>query len=324
MSDSAPQLWNHSAPRDGGGGARLLAWLRENLLLLSETVEHIARNLWVSLLAWTLIGIALSLPLGLYLVQQSLSLITEPWSESPGITVYLEQGTAQSKKARLEKILVEDPRIESVVYLSPRKALEGFGNLTGLNSLIEELEAHPLPGSFDLVPSADLAGDEIKRLTDELLQIEEVQDVVTEGLWLERVLAVSELVRRLTWVLAGLFGIGAVLVTASSVRLVIESRLSELQVMSLVGATPRFMRRPFVYFGIIYGLGGGLMATMLVSSSILFLRGPASRFLGSYGVELPMAGIEGSVLVFLFLSAALIGTLGARTACSRRLKSLDS
>lgn len=324
MREFETQLWNQSAPRDGGTGARILAWVRENLLLLRETLEHIARNLWVSLLAWLLIGIALSLPLGLYLIQQSLSLITEPWSESPGITVYLEQGTAKSKKERLEENLLQDPRIDSVAYLSPKRALEGFGSLTGLHSLIKELEDHPLPGSFDLVPSPELPEEEIERLADELLQIEEVQDVVTEGLWLERVLAVSELVRRLTWVLAGLFGLGAVLVTASSVRLVIESRLSELQVMSLVGATPRFMRRPFIYFGIIYGLGGGLMATMLVSGGILLLRAPAGRFLGSYGVELPVAGIEGPVLGFLFLSAALIGTLGARTACSRRLKSLGS
>ena len=324
MIETEPQLWNQSAPKDGGRSARILAWLREHSLLFRETLEHVTRNLFVSLLAWILIGIALSLPLGLYLVQRSLSSISEPWLESPGVTVYLERGVAQEQRERLERVLLEDPRIDSLAYLSPKQALEEFGELTGLKSLIEDFEEHPLPASFDVVPVANLSAEEFQRLSEEISAIEEVQDVVAEGLWLDRVLAVTELVERLTWVLAGLFGLGAVLVTASSVRLVIESRLAELQVMSLVGATPRFMRRPFLYFGVVYGFGGGLMATMLISGAIILVREPARRLLGSYGVELAVPGFDGPILAFLFLSAALIGAIGALAACARRLKSLDN
>lgn len=323
MIEPELQLWNQSASKDGGRAARAVAWLREHALLLKETLEHVTKNLVVSLLAWTLIGIALSLPLGLYLIQRTLTSISEPWAESPGVTVYLRQGVGQPQRQQLEKVLLEDSRIDSLSFVSSQQALEDFGTLTGLQSLIDEIEAHPLPASFDVVPSPNLAGGEFQRLTEEIALLDDVQDVVAEGLWLDRVLAVSELVRRLTWILAGLFGVGAVLVTASSVRLVIESRLAELQVMSLVGATPRFMRRPFLYFGVVYGLGGGLMATMLISGGIVLLREPARKFLGSYGVELAVPGFDGQILAFLFFSAGLIGAIGALSACSRRLKSLQ-
>ena len=324
MTEFEPELWNQSAPKDGGFGARLIAWLREHGRLFKETLEHIARNVLASLLAWALIGIALSLPLGLYLIESSLSLITEPWSRSPGITVYLQQGTSMERVQWLESNLVEDPRIEAAAYVSPEMALNQFSSLIGLESLVEDLDENPLPGSFDVVPVPGMSTGDHERLLEELQSIQEVRDVVSEGLWLDRVLAVSELIRRLSWILAGLFGVGAVLVTASSVRLVIESRLAELQVMSLVGATTRFMRRPFVYFGIFYGIGGALMATMLISASVIILREPARQFLGSYGVRLSVPGFDPPLVAFLFVVAALLGAAGALAACSRRLKSLDS
>lgn len=324
MSDFKPELWNQSETADSGIGARLIAWLREHGRLFRETVEHIARNLLASLLAWALIGIALSLPLGLYLIENSLSLITEPWPESPGITVYLQQGTSTHRVQLLETSLVEDTRIESASYVSPEVALDQFSSLIGLESLVEDLDENPFPGSFDVVPAADMSSGDHERLLEELENIEEVRDVVSEGLWLDRVLAVSEFIRRLSWILAGIFGVGAVLVTASSVRLVIEARLAELQVMSLVGATPRFMRRPFVYFGIVYGVGGALMAAMLISASVIILREPAQQFLGSYGVRLSVPGFDPPLVAFLFVVAALLGAAGALAACSRRLKSLDT
>ena len=324
MRDFEPELWNQSAPRDGGPGARLIAWLREHGRLFRETLEHIARNLLASLLAWALIGIALSLPLGLYLIENSLLLITEPWSRSPGITVYLRQGTTIDRAQWLESSLIEDPRIETASYVSPEMALVQLSSLIGLESLVEDLDENPLPGSFDVVPVPGMSTGDHERLLEELQSIQEVRDVVSEGLWLDRVLSVSELIRRLSWILAGLFGVGAVLVTASSVRLVIESRLAELQVMSLVGATPRFMRRPFIYFGVVYGIGGAIMAAMLISASIIFLREPTRQFLGSYGVTLSVPGFDPPLVAFLFVVAALIGATGALTACARRLKSLDT
>ncbi len=328
MKDFVPQLWNQSLPGDGRAGARLLARLRarlrEHWYVLMETLEHVVRNPFTSIFAWTLIGIALSLPLGLYLIQKNLAMLTEPWSTSPGVTVYLQQGITNAGAEALATRLNEDVRIESAIHVSPEQGLEQFSNLVGLDSLMEDLAENPLPGAFDLVLAAQLPSADLEHLVAELEDIPEVRDVIMEGIWLDRVLALSEVAQRLFWVLAGLFGLGALLVTASSVRLVIESRLAELQVMDLVGATPAFMRRPFLYFGVIHGIGGGLMATTLTSAAVILLRDPIQRFLGSYGMQFSASGFDAPLVMLLFASAALIGAAGALAACSSRLKSLDS
>ncbi len=123
--------------------------------------------------------------------------------------------------------------------------------------------------------------------------------------------------------LAVLFGLGAVLITATSVRLAIEARLEEIRVLKLVGATDAQMRRPFLYFGLVYGLGGALVAAMLISLCLLVIEAPLSDLLGSYGQELELAGFNLAFLGVLFAVAAVLGVSGALLAARERLSNLE-
>ena len=124
-------------------------------------------------------------------------------------------------------------------------------------------------------------------------------------------------------VLGVLFGVGAVLVTATSVRLAIESRLDELRVLKLVGATDRQIRRPFLYFGAFYGLGGAVVAAMLISISLVIVETPLTNLLGSFSENLEMAGFDPIFLLWLLLVGACLGIAGALLAATQRLKDLE-
>ena len=128
-----------------------------------------------------------------------------------------------------------------------------------------------------------------------------VSEVVVEKTWLERVSDISAVVSRLGVILGVLFGVGAVLVTSTSVRLAIEARLEELKVLKLIGATERQMRRPFLYFGAFYGLGGGLIAAMLISLCLVIVEAPLSSLIGSYSQELDLVGFDPMFLGSLLL-----------------------
>ena len=131
------------------------------------------------------------------------------------------------------------------------------------------------------------------------------------------------MVSRLGVILALLFGLGAVLVTASSVRLAIEARLDELRVLLMVGATPGQVRRPFLYFGAIYGFGGGVIAAMLIAVTLVILESPLQSLLGSYDQELDMAGLNPAFLAFILLLGIALGVLGALIAVRQRLNDLE-
>lgn len=133
----------------------------------------------------------------------------------------------------------------------------------------------------------------------------------------------TAVVRRLSWVLAAMFAIGAVLVTGTSVRLAIESRLEELRVMKLVGATSAYIRRPFLYFGLFYGLGGGVAGSMLISAVLGVLEAPLAALLGSYGQSLDPAGLDIVFFGALVLCGGVLGVAGAVLAARQRLANLQ-
>jgi cell division transport system permease protein len=114
-----------------------------------------------------------------------------------------------------------------------------------------------------------------------------------------------------------------VLVTATSVRLAIEARLDELRVQKLVGATDRQIRRPFLYFGAFYGVGGGLIAAMLLSLCLVAIESPLTALLGSYGQQLETAGFNPAFLLALLIVGGALGVVGSLVAAAQRLRDLE-
>ena len=98
--------------------------------------------------------------------------------------------------------------------------------------------------------------------------------------------------------------------TATTVRFAIDSQLDELKVMKLVGASDAQLRRPFLYFGAVYGAGGGLVAAMLVSLGLIVLERPLLDLLGSFDQTLVLSGFDATFLVSLVGLGAVLGTAG--------------
>lgn len=324
-----------SSPQ-GGQGGRLkkgypwphrrvgpVAWWQDHLRTGRETLHFISARLGTSLLVWLLVGIALALPAGLILLQLNLAGMTAEWDGRPGLSVYFELNTDAGKVGAVARRLADRPEIEAVRVTTPEEALAEFQSHADVKDALDLLTDNPLPASLraTLVPGSSLADLElVAGLVD---GAPGVAEVVVEKTWLERVIDISRVVSRLGIILGVLFGIGAVLVTATSVRLAIEARLEELKVLKLVGATDRQIRRPFLYFGALYGLGGGLVAAMLISLCLVAIETPVSNLLGSYGRDLETAGFDPTFLSGLLLVGAALGVSGALLAARQRLKDLE-
>ena len=111
--------------------------------------------------------------------------------------------------------------------------------------------------------------------------------------------------------------------TATSVRLAIEGRLEELKVMKLVGASDGQVRRPFLYLGMLYGLGGGVLAAMLLSVGLTVVEAPLTSLLGSFEVDFEPAAFGVRFLAILLGAGTVLGVTGALLAVRQRRASLD-
>jgi cell division transport system permease protein len=299
------------------------AWARDHVRIGRETVHFISARLGTSLLVWLLVGIALALPAGLYLIQQNLSAMTAAWDGRPGLTAYFELGTDADTIEAARARLAGDDRVVEVSVTDPESALAEFRRFTDLADALDLLDSNPLPASLKATLASGVTVDALTGMTAEVGAYFGVAEVVVEKTWLERVSDISSVVSRLGVILGVLFGVGAVLVTSTSVRLAIEARLEELKVLKLIGATERQMRRPFLYFGAFYGLGGGLIAAMLISLCLVVVEAPLSSLIGSYSQELDLVGFDPLFLGSLLLIGGLLGVLGALMAATSRLRDLE-
>lgn len=305
------------------GPRKWRAWWRDHRRIAAETLRFVSGRFGASLLVWLLVGIALALPAGLYLLRENLADLTDRWEGRPGLSVYFAVGAKQASVDGLAEQLRQHRAIGGVQVVSAEQALAEFQDFGGVTQALEIIGENPLPASIRalLKPAAQLA--DLESAARLARQSEQVTEVVVEKTWLQRVREVSRLVTRLGLGLAALFGLGAVLVTATSVRLAIESRLEEVRVLKLVGATETQIKRPFLYFGAFYGAGGAIVAAMLISLALVLIEPPLTNLLASYDRPLNIAGFDPIFVTVLLTVGIILGICGALLAASARLRRLE-
>lgn len=299
------------------------AWFRDHVRVAAESFGFVSARLWTSFLVWLVVGIALALPAGLWLLQINMEQMSAGWEGRPGVSVYFATDASAEDIDIARQHLATHMSVASVSVTTAEEALEEFKTFSGLHDALEILEGNPLPASLTARLASGVGARDLASLTSTAQSLTGVAEVVVEKTWLERLRDLSALVSRLGVILGVLFGVGAVLMTASSVRLAIESRLDELRVLMMVGATRGQVRRPFLYFGGIYGFGGGVIAAMLIAVTLVVIEPPLQSLLGSYNQQLDTAGFDPAFLGFILLLGTLLGVLGALMAVRQRLRDLE-
>ena len=298
------------------------AW-RERDRAARESIAFVASGWATTLLVWALIGIALALPGALYVADLNLARAAGEWEGKPGFSIYFQPGIDPALPATLAARLRGEPGIAIVRLITPDEALgelHGQAGVADPAALLGALDGNPLPATIRASAALNAAPERLALIAAEMAAREGVDEVVIEKTWLERLAAIRDLARRVTWIMAALLGLGGVLISAASVRLAIAARLTEQEVLALVGADRRFIRRPFFYLGVLYGTGGGLLAAALLSAALVWLEGPLQRLFDSYGENLQLIGFDPMFLALLLASGAVLGALGAMVASFRRFQ----
>ena len=141
-------------------------------------------------------------------------------------------------------------------------------------------------------------------------------------LWVERLSAMLKLGERFVFGLTLLLIMALLLVIGNTIRLHIENRRTEIEVIKLVGGTDSYVRRPFLYMGTLYGLGAGLLAWLLLAYGLGWLNDAVVGLAGLYGSDFALAGVPVADGLSLLLGAVLLGYIGALIAVARHLREL--
>jgi cell division transport system permease protein len=289
------------------------AWLRQH----AQAFVAGARR--VGLLNALVIGIALALPAGGYAVLESLRGLSGRIPLDPQLTVFLAPEARRADSDALGQRLRSHPRIAGVRFVSREEALKELASVQGLPELIGALGRNPLPDAF----VATARGEDVATLATELAKLPGVAHVQTDATWARRLAALARLGESVLWLLAVLLGAGLVAVTFNTVRLQILTQKDEIEVAKLLGATDRFVARPFQYLGLLQGLAGGFVALALVLAGLALLNREVAPLAESYGSAFRLAFPPVADAAAIVLAAGFLGWLGARLSLGRHLRELD-
>lgn len=300
-------------------GDRLNAWFAHHSTSAIESLERMLASPLQSLMTWLVIAIALALPAALYVVFNNLQQLGYSWQDSSQISVYLKKDTGDSSAQALRLRWSQLPQVARVEYIAPGQALDEFKRHSGLGDLVAQLDENPLPGVLLVKPKIDQTPEQLAALQQQLGNVPEVAEVQLDLLWVKRLQQFIGIADRFVTGLACLLLLGVLLVIGNSIRSAIDARREEILVVKLVGATDAYVRRPFLYTGLWFGVGGGVIAALLLAFGFWWLSGPVAQFADLYQSQFRLESLGFMESLQLILMAGLTGLLGAWIAVARHL-----
>lgn len=283
----------------------------------------LSRNPVATALTVTVIGIALALPAALGVVVQSGRSLAGGWAEVRDFSVYLAPGVALDRAEALAGELRANPGVASVRLIPAEAAAAELGRDPGFAGALAALESNPLPHTLVVRPEEALDRAALEALGAEVGKAPGVDLVKLDLQWVERLNAVLDFLRRLGLLVGGLLIAAVVIVVGNTIRLDIQNRSAEIEVAKLLGATDAFVRRPFLYLGLWYGVLGGLVAVLILLAGLWALGGPITRLAGLYGSSLELGGASGASVLAVLGGGILAGWGGAWMAVSRHLAAIQ-
>ncbi len=287
------------------------------------SLKRMCQHPLASLLTLLVLAVSLALPALLTVLLSNATTMSHNWNSSARISVYLSVNSNQQRAEQIVTLLKERYQLQAIRYISPSEGLAQFEHDTGIEHVLAQLQRNPLPGVIEITPATTVTAKQLETLSEQVQQFPGVDSVQLDLAWVKRLHNIIIFAKRVISVLAILLASAVLLVVGNTIRLATQNRQQEIMVMKLIGATNAFIRRPFLYTGIFYGTFGALMAWVMVTVVIMWLRQPVARLATSYHSDFHLHGLLLTGGLQLVLIGAALGLNGAALAVNLHLRQLD-
>ena len=294
-------------------------------IVLKESTQKLLRTPFSTIINCTVIGIALALPAFLLLLINDIQRVVAQIDKDPHITLYLQQNMDEQKSLELLTKVRSQADIPEATLITRSQALDELSeHLSGIQAAVALLGENPLPNVIVATPSDILnSADAIEQLRQHLSSLPGVESAEIDLTWVKRLFAFTRLIHHTVLILGLLLAFAVILVVGNTIRLLIDARSEEIAVIKLVGGTDAFIRRPLLYSGLLIGLGGGLIAALLIEFTTWWLNSPVQGVAELYASNFTLNGLDSLAFGLLWLTSAALGWLGSRLAVGRHIAQIE-
>ena len=295
----------------------LSAWLGHHRRAAAASALRCLRRPWATLMTMAVMALAFALPLGLSVVLDNITHFAGTVQQSRQVSLFLHPDHSVDQARKLQAELEQRTDVSAVELRTPEQGLAELRSQAGMGAAIDALDDNPLP-SLLLVTPAD--GADEPALVQALQALPQADLVQHDVVWRQRLDSWLALGTRLVNLLSLLLGAGAVLVVGNTVRLDVLARREEIGVLQLLGAGNGFIRRPFLYLGAWYGLGGGALALALWALCVAAIGPPLAALTQSYGSPFVFKTLDALHSGVVLFGTTLLGVFGAWLVASHVLR----
>jgi cell division transport system permease protein len=291
---------------------------------LLGSIGRLIRNPFATALTLLVIGLALALPMALSLFVSNAQAATGGFANAVDMSVYFKTDVPLAKAQQLAADARQRSGVAEVTVIPADKALDEFRTYSGFGAALEALKENPLPHVLHVRPRPEAnSAAALESLRRYFTAWPEVDVVQIDSEWVMRFNAILEVLRRLLVIAAVLLGAGVLAVIGNTIRLEILNRRAEIEVTKLVGGSNGFVRRPFLYTGVLYGLGGAVVAWLIVEAAVAILGEPVATLAQLYGSRYSLQGPTNDDILIVLVAGVVLGWLGAWISAARHLRSIE-
>ena len=301
-----------------------VTWLLRHAQMSLSSLGRLSRSPLSTLMTAAVIGIALALPSGLHLLVDNVRQLSSSWDGSASLSLFLSEAVSGEQAEAVRGEIDRRDDVAETRLIDRNQALAEFRRLSGFGEAIDLLDDNPLPAVVMVRPHDSVQGVEgFARMAAELQAYREIDMAQVDLQGVKRLGAITGAIERGVAILASLLAGAVLLIVGNTIRLDIQGRHSEIEIVKLVGGTDAFIRRPFLYEGLWYGLLGAAIAMLLVLLSLNLLDGPVQRLAGLYASDFSLAVLDPLSLLGTLVGGPLLGLAGAWLAVGRHLAEIQ-
>ncbi len=298
--------------------------MRQHRIECLKGIQDILKYPLSSFMTIAVLAIALALPTSFYIFLKNINTLSDNWDGVAQISLFLKTSADEKAIEKLQKKLQTSKKIAKIEFIDKEKGLKEFSERSGFGEALSYLDDNPLPHTFLVIPSKSFSTPiASQQLTEELQKESAVELAQLDLKWVQKFHSIMHIAERIVYILSILLSLAVLLIIGNTIRLAIQSRREEIQIIKLVGATDAFIRRPFLYSGIWYGLIAGLIAFLLISISVFWLSDPVNRLSAQYNSHFVLTGLSIADVVQLLAVSTLLGFLGSWLSVGRHLKDIE-
>ncbi len=298
-------------------------WFGRHVTTAGTSFRKLLAQPFASLMIVGVIAMTLALPTALHLLVKNALAISGGWENALDFSVFLDESLTVDEADGLKRLIAQRADVEDVRLVTAEEALAEFREESGFGAALDQLTSNPLPHTLVVRPATFNTPDSMTLLREELENLPETVAVQVDTDWVQRFHAILDIIDQGIGIGAVLLGLAIIVIIGNTIRLDVQNRRDEIEVTKLIGASDGFVRRPFLWSGLWFGLLGGLLAVLFVEWGLYLLGDPVSRLAGLYQGNVALIRLNLAEAGIVLGTGSGLGLVGSWFAATRHMRAIE-